>query len=228
MKKESDLVIDSSSNSSSFELPPKIFGSRKMDAMIRPMTRAATIIAIGISFLLLGGLGASSGVGAVAIGVVDVGAVVGLGVGVDSMVGLGVSVDSGTGPCVGWFGFGLLFIYTFLFVAYIVMFNIWFTSKKLVVGEFEQGDVNWKNAIHESDRFGAGLNGRNSAKGDDFVIGATDFSTCAVRKELFTWSYNTAVGAPKIVNDWWDDAVMHMTRYKEVEFVEFGSHFGVG
>ena len=127
MKKESDLVIDSSSNSSSFELPPKIFGSRKMDAMIRPMTRAATIIAIGISFLLLGGLGASSGVGAVAIGVVDVGAVVGLGigvdsmvglgVGVDSMVGLGVGVDSGTGPCVGWFGFGLLFIYTFLFVA---------------------------------------------------------------------------------------------------------------
>ena len=106
MKKEFVLVIDSSSESLSSGFPPKIFGNRKIAAIISSTTRIAMTMTIIIGFLLFGVVG----VGAAVAGVAGVGSAVGESDGFGSVVGAGsgvgvgsggVGIGDGAGVCVG-------------------------------------------------------------------------------------------------------------------------------
>ena len=52
----------------------------------------------------------------------------------------------------------------------ILMFDVGLAAKELVFGEFEHGDVDGVEPIHKGDRFGAFLDSRDGAEGDDFVV----------------------------------------------------------
>lgn len=98
--------MESSSDSSPFELPSKIFGNREKAAIISPTTRMAIMTMIMIDFLLFGVWVVEVGVGVAAIGAA-VGEGVGSGVGAEGGSGAGVGsgaeviTGSGVGVTVG-------------------------------------------------------------------------------------------------------------------------------
>ena len=49
-----------------------------------------------------------------------------------------------------------------------------------------------------------------------------------MREEFFAWCDDAAIGAPEIVDEGWDDAIMHVAGDEEVEFAEVRRDFGVG
>ncbi len=59
--------------------------------------------------------------------------------------------------------------------AQILMFNIWFSDKEFASAEFESGDIDGVDFIHESNRLGASLDSCDGAKNDIFVVRASDF-----------------------------------------------------
>ncbi len=85
--------MESSSDSSLFELLSKIFGNRKKAAIISPTTRMAIMTMIMIDFLTFGVWVVAVGAGVAAIGAA-VGEGVGSGVGAED--GSGTGVGSGT------------------------------------------------------------------------------------------------------------------------------------
>ena len=61
------------------------------------------------------------------------------------------------------------------------------------------------------------MNRSDRGADDGLVIWISDVGARIARKEEFAGSHNAAVGAPKVIDYWWYDAIMHVARDKEVE-----------
>ena len=99
------------------------------------------------------------------------------------------------------------------------MFNIWLAGKKFVIGKLEWSDIDRIDTIYKSNRLSAGLDSRDGAKRNNLVVRASNFGASTVREEFFARGNNATVGAPDVLDDWRNDAIVHMTRYKIVKFI---------
>ena len=108
------------------------------------------------------------------------------------------------------------------------MFNVWFAGEQFIFSKLQRCDIDWENTVHECNGFCAFLNCGYGAKGDYFVVGAGDLGAGAVGKKFASRRDKAAIGRPKIVKDWRNDAIVHVSRNEVVKFVEFGCDLRVG
>ena len=94
--------------------------------------------------------------------------------------------------------------------------------------ELKRGNVDREGAVEEGEGFGAGLDCGDGATDEGFLVRLGEMGASVAREDVFAWSDKTAVGTPKIINDGWNDAIMHVAGNEEIEFVKIARDFGVG
>ena len=93
--------------------------------------------------------------------------------------------------------------------------------------KFECGNVDGEGAIKKSDWLGAVLDSRNCAADDGFLVRFGNVGASMAREEEFAWGHESAIGTPKVIHDWWNDAAMHVASYEKVELVKITGYFRI-
>ena len=103
--------------------------------------------------------------------------------------------------------------------SFVFMLYVWLLGVGGIVADLNSSDVSREERIGPTEGFGALVNGRDGAEADELVVVEPE-AAVVVAEELFIWGGDAGVATPNLVEDWWHDAVMHMTGEDKVKVFE--------